>query len=209
MRPLATPVVASPFPCDLCQLTCAKRLYGLPGAGQPEQETVTAHWTWLQEAEQRQAAEEAAKSGDDANDLEKAQDFGRLRTMKVQQAVVTGQRSMLPAWLPDALRLLPVSMGCACFPCWGLVLFETRQKNCSGMRKCSEMPSGALLRCTQQQPPPLSQCLPEPQCTCYSQHPGLHQKYVMLRPSRLCGGQSGAHTHAAGAATACAVVSER
>ena len=48
---------------------------------------------WLQEAEQRQAAEEAAKSGDDANDLEKAQDFGRLRTMKVQQAVVTGQGS--------------------------------------------------------------------------------------------------------------------
>ena len=47
----------------------------------------------LQEAEQRQAAEEAAKSGDDANDLEKAQDFGRLRTMKVQQAVVTGQCS--------------------------------------------------------------------------------------------------------------------
>ena len=44
----------------------------------------------LQEAEQRQAAEEAAKSGDDANDLEKAQDFGRLRTMKVQQARVTG-----------------------------------------------------------------------------------------------------------------------
>ncbi|CAK0787425.1 hypothetical protein CVIRNUC_010645 [Coccomyxa viridis] len=42
-----------------------------------------------EEAEQRQAAEEAAKSGDDANDLEKAQDFGRLRTMKVQQAVVT------------------------------------------------------------------------------------------------------------------------
>ena len=45
---------------------------------------------WSQEAEQRQAAEEAAKTGEDANDLEKAQDFGRLRTMKVQQARVTG-----------------------------------------------------------------------------------------------------------------------
>ena len=45
---------------------------------------------YLQEAEQRQAAEEAAKTGDDANDLEKAQDFGRLRTMKVQQARATG-----------------------------------------------------------------------------------------------------------------------
>lgn len=44
----------------------------------------------LQEAKQRQAAEEAAKTGEDANDLEKAQDFGRLRTMKVQQARVTG-----------------------------------------------------------------------------------------------------------------------
>ena len=54
---------------------------------------MTAKCVWLQEAEQRQAAEEAAKSGDDANDLEKAQDFGRLRTMKVQQAVVTGQGS--------------------------------------------------------------------------------------------------------------------
>ena len=45
----------------------------------------------MQEAEQRQAAEEAAKTGDDASDLEKAQDFGRLRTMKVQQAKITGQ----------------------------------------------------------------------------------------------------------------------
>ena len=45
----------------------------------------------LQEAQQRQAAEEAAKSGEEANDLEKAQDFGRLRTMQVMQARVTGK----------------------------------------------------------------------------------------------------------------------
>ena len=59
----------------------------------------------LQEAEQRQAAEEAAKTGDDANDLEKAQDFGRLRTMKVQQARVTGL--LLSPWrdCPSAVCL--------------------------------------------------------------------------------------------------------
>ncbi len=44
----------------------------------------------LQEAKQRQAAEEAAKTGEEANDLEKAQDFGRLRTVQVTQARVTG-----------------------------------------------------------------------------------------------------------------------
>ena len=47
----------------------------------------------LQEAQQRQAAQEAAKSGEEANDLEKAQDFGRLRTMQVMQARVTGENT--------------------------------------------------------------------------------------------------------------------
>ena len=74
-------------------LHTSSRATSLIHAGQPGQETVPGNSVWLQEAEQRQAAEEAAKSGDDANDLEKAQDFGRLRTMKVQQAVVTGQCS--------------------------------------------------------------------------------------------------------------------
>ena len=50
----------------------------------------------LQEAQQRQAAQEAAKSGEEANDLEKAQDFGRLRTMQVMQARVTGENTSKP-----------------------------------------------------------------------------------------------------------------
>ena len=90
-----------------CSRAPSLRHDGLPGAGQPGQERGTGNCVWLQEAEQRQAAEEAAKSGDDANDLEKAQDFGRLRTMKVQQAVVTGQRSKAARLTSQCLQTVP------------------------------------------------------------------------------------------------------
>ena len=169
---------------------------------------VTGHCQWLQEAEQRQAAEEAAKSGDDANDLEKAQDFGRLRTMKVQQAVVTGQRFKAARLTSLCLQTVPRQHAVS-----GLQLLGHHSpEHPPEERLGDEMPPDAPLRTLQQQPAPPSWCLAvRLQRTRYSQHLGLCQKHtiseaspssVSKRPLRLCrgGGGGDARAHAPGAA---------
>ena len=116
---------------------------------------VTGHCQWLQEAEQRQAAEEAAKSGDDANDLEKAQDFGRLRTMKVQQAVVTGQRFKAARLTSLCLQTVPRQHAVS-----GLQLLGHHSPGHPPEERLGdEMPPDAPLRTLQQQPAPPSWCL--------------------------------------------------
>lgn len=57
-----------------------------------------------QEAEQREALKAAKAAGEDASDMEKAQDFGRLRTMKVQQAVRKEEEEEMRIRLRQAQR---------------------------------------------------------------------------------------------------------
>ena len=57
-----------------------------------------------QEAAQREALKEARRAGEEANDMEKAQDFGRLRTMKVQQAVQKEEEEEMRVRMRQAQR---------------------------------------------------------------------------------------------------------
>ncbi len=57
-----------------------------------------------QESAQREALKEARRVGEEANDMEKAQDFGRLRTMKVQQAVKKEEEEEMRVRMRQAQR---------------------------------------------------------------------------------------------------------
>ena len=57
-----------------------------------------------QEAAQREALNQGKSDGDDANEMEKAQDFGRLRTVKVQQAVAKEEEEEMRVRMRQAQR---------------------------------------------------------------------------------------------------------
>ncbi|CAL8467515.1 g7053 [Coccomyxa elongata] len=57
-----------------------------------------------EESAQREALKEARRAGEEANDMEKAQDFGRLRTMKVQQAVQKEEEEEMRVRMRQAQR---------------------------------------------------------------------------------------------------------
>lgn len=53
------------------------------------QESEASETTRMQDEAQREALKAGKSTGEEASELDKAADFGRLRTMKVQQAKVS------------------------------------------------------------------------------------------------------------------------
>ncbi len=58
----------------------------------------------MQEAAQREALKQGKAEGEEMNEMEAAQDFGRLRTVKVQQAVAKEEEEEMRVRMRQAQR---------------------------------------------------------------------------------------------------------